>query len=72
MEVTRMPDLLSLPTGTEVRLILKGNARDVMGTVVGPYTRDVMPAMVIDRGDGTQVAVGAHTVESITIIGWTL
>lgn len=54
-----------LPPGTIVSLTLKGTGRVIIGAVVGPYTRDIRPSVLIDTRDGSdfpQVAVALATI----------
>lgn len=67
-----MTDITTLPAGTAVTLTLKGDAALVQGTIVGPYTRDVMPAVLIHTGrdrDYPEVAVPLHTIADVHVHG---
>jgi len=57
--------IMNLPPGTIVSLTLKGTGRVIIGAVVGPYTHDVMPSVLIDTKNGSDypvVAIMLHTI----------
>lgn len=64
--------LLSLPLGTVLSITLKGTGRVLVGTFAGEYTRDVMPALLLDMADGSafpQLAVMLRTIADAHEIG---
>jgi hypothetical protein len=64
--------LLSLPIGTVLSITMKGTGTVLVGTFAGEYTRDMMPALLLDMTDGSsfpQIAVALHTIADAHEIG---